>query len=103
MFCLLFHCNRLGSDGKSVAHENEKEAKQQQAVYSVQDILRSFIQEYIIGTNQQDNRRKYAEWYLFSKCIAGETVQVRNEAGAAEQEELLRDTGLKNGSGGKKA
>ena len=44
MFCLLFHCNRLGSDGKSVAHENEKEAKQQQAVYPVQDILRSFIQ-----------------------------------------------------------
>jgi hypothetical protein len=24
------------------------------------------------GTNQQDNRRKYAEWYLFSKCIAGD-------------------------------
>ena len=72
MFCLLFHCNRLGSDGKSVAHENDKEAKQHQAVYSVQDILRSFIQKYIIGTNQQDNRRKYAERNLFSKCIAGD-------------------------------
>ena len=40
---------------------------------------------------------------LLGHCLLYTSVQVRNEAGAAEQEELLRDTGLKNGSGGKKA